>query len=156
MVFFVECSEEKSCVFLVRKHKPRVHLDSPATHGGFCILELSRVLMFKFGYNVLIEWYKDGARLLATPLSPTDPGCHPAAAASACSCGGSAGLCTRRVGIQGRQGHMPKLPCEKTFTLTKKIKIVFPSFAQHTVKTSVKRENGCGAWLCCCGMCFSG
>ena len=55
---------DKDHVLLYRK-KPSVGLNKPI-YGGFVVLELSKLLMYKFWYNVLKKRYGSKIRLLAT------------------------------------------------------------------------------------------
>lgn len=53
---------------LIERLRKEVTLDKPS-YAGFCILELSKVLMFNFHYNVVVKRYVDNASLL---FSDTD------------------------------------------------------------------------------------
>jgi len=57
---------------LVDRLKTSAMLDEPI-YAGFCILELSKVLMCDFHYNVIVDEYGDKARLLFTD---TDSLCY--------------------------------------------------------------------------------
>jgi hypothetical protein len=57
---------------LVDRIKKRVTLDKPL-YVGFSILELSKVLMYDFHYNVIRKKYDDNARLVFTD---TDSLCY--------------------------------------------------------------------------------
>jgi hypothetical protein len=50
---------------LVNRVKKSVLLDKPM-YAGFCILELSKLIMYNFHYNVIVKRYGDSARLLFT------------------------------------------------------------------------------------------
>ena len=59
------CDEDENCFVEIERVKPRVCLNRPM-HVGFQILELSKLHMYKFWYDVLKAKYGDKIRLLVT------------------------------------------------------------------------------------------
>ncbi|KAK3718086.1 hypothetical protein QZH41_015140, partial [Actinostola sp. cb2023] len=76
MVFLMNgnnCSEpDYDRVFLDNMKKPSLYLNRPI-YVGFCILDLSKTLMYDFHYNVIKQKYGNNATLLVTD---TDSLCY--------------------------------------------------------------------------------
>ena len=49
----------------VRKQKPKIIVDRPI-YLGFCILELSKITMYKFHYEEIVSKYRSRAKLAYT------------------------------------------------------------------------------------------